>query len=92
MQMMSCRFCGETSRLGVVTKWLGHEGRVGAYARCKRCHSRGPLVSLEGVKLDVRNERLSDKGKEHLIEIAVKAWNGGVEPIPMPLFEKEVRK
>lgn len=91
MKMMPCRFCGETSRLGVTTKWLGREGRVGAYARCKRCHARGPLVSLEGVKLDVRNERLSGIGKEHLIEIAVKAWNNDLEPSPMPLFETEVR-
>lgn len=86
MKMMPCRFCGEASRLGVVTKWLGREGRVGAYARCKRCHARGPLVGLEGVKLDVRNERLSDKGKEQLIEIAVKAWNGVVDEEPLPLF------
>lgn len=86
MQMKHCRFCGETLRLGVVTKWLGRDGRVGAYARCKRCNARGPLVSLDGMKLDVRNERLSGKGKEHLIEIAVKAWNEGVDDAPLPLF------
>ena len=91
MQMMPCRFCGESSRLGVVTKWLGREGRVGAYARCKKCNARGPLVCLDGVRLDVRNERLSGEGKEHLIGMAVKTWNDGVKPDPMPLFEKEVR-
>ena len=91
MQMTACRFCGETSRLGVVTKWLGREGRVGACARCKRCHARGPLVCLDGVRLDVRNERLSGEGKERLIELAVEAWNGGVKPDPMPLFEKEAK-
>ena len=58
MKMNNCRFCGESSRLGVVVKWLGRGGRVGAYARCMRCNARGPLVSLDGVKLDVRNERL----------------------------------
>lgn len=92
MQMMPCKFCGETSRLGVVTKWLGREGRVGAYARCKRCHARGPLVCLDGVKLDVRNERLSGEGKDCLVEMAVGAWNGGVRPDPMSLFEREVKE
>lgn len=92
MNMIPCRFCGEHSRLGVTTKWIGREGRVGAYARCKRCNSRGPLVTLEGVRLDVRNERLSGLGKERLIESAVAAWNEGVKHEPLPLFESEVCK
>ena len=90
MQMNPCHFCGETSRLGVQTKWLGRYGRVGAYARCKRCNARGPIVTLEGVVLDVRNERLSQGRKEALRELAVDAWNGGMNRKPiegLPLFQ-----
>ena len=94
MKMNPCRFCGETSRLGAVTKIMktgGYYGRVAAYTRCKRCNARGPLVHIDE-KIDIRNERLSKDGKAHLIELAVKAWNDGIAKEPMPLFEMEVAK
>ena len=92
MKMNPCRFCGETSRLGAVTKIMktgGYYGQVAAYARCKRCNARGPLVKLNSEVIDIRNERLSERGKAHLIELAVEAWNNGLKPEPLPLFSEE---
>lgn len=94
MQMNPCHFCGETSRLGVQTKWLGREGRVGAYARCKRCNARGPIVTIEGLVLDMRNEHLSNDGKEELRKLAVEAWNGGMKTKQeegLPLFKEAAK-
>lgn len=92
MQMNPCPFCGEKTRLGVVTKWLridhGYSKR-GAYCRCKTCHARGSLVSLDE-KLDMRNERLSKDGKDALVELAVEKWNGIGRSEPaggLPLFD-----
>lgn len=92
MNMNPCPFCGETTRLGVVTKWLRSESyyaKRGAYCRCKNCHARGSLVSLDE-KLDMRNERLSKDGKDALVELAVAKWNGVGRSEPaggLPLFD-----
>ena len=97
MKMKPCRFCGEDSKLVVVTKVMktvGYYGKVAAYARCKRCNARGPLVKLNSEVSDIRNECLSKDGKAHLIELAVEVWNDGVKKEPLPLFgehEEEVQ-
>ena len=92
MKMKPCRFCGETSRLGVVTKVMRtgvYYVKVAAYARCKRCNARGPLVKLNSEVIDIRNECLSKDGKAHLIELAVEAWNDGIKKEPLPLFGEQ---
>ena len=49
-------------------------------------------MTLEGMRLDMRNERLSDFGAKRLFEIAINAWNNGVKKEPLPLFESEATK
>lgn len=98
MQMNPCPFCHEPNRLGVVVKQLrtGEPGYVhyGAYARCKKCKARGPLVRLD-TKFDVRNERVGRDGRRTLIDLAVDAWNAvAAQPQGtdgLPLFENTTK-
>lgn len=98
MQMIPCPFCYEKVRLGVCVKQLrtGEPGYVhyGAYARCKRCHARGPLVKLD-TKFDVRNERIGRDGRKALIDFAVDTWNYvAAQPQGadgLPLFENTTK-
>lgn len=92
MQMNTCPFCGEKTRLGVVTKWLridhGYAKR-GAYCRCKTCNARGSLVTLDE-HFDVRNESVFGTKKDALIQKAVERWNGVGRSEPaggLPLFD-----
>lgn len=92
MQMNPCPFCGEKTRLGVVTKWLridhGYSKR-GAYCHYKNCNARGSLVSLDE-HFDVRNERVVGTEKDALILKAVERWNGVGRSEPaggLPLFD-----
>ena len=96
MQMNPCPFCHEPNRLGGVVKQLrtGAPGCVhyGAYARCKKCKARGPLVKLD-TKFDVRNESVGRDGRRTLVNLAVDAWNA-VQPQGtdgLPLFENTTK-
>ena len=94
MQMNPCPFCHEPNRLGVVVKQLrtGTTGYVhyGAYARCKKCKARGPLVRLD-TKFDVRNERIGRDDRRVLVNMAIDGWHSfssaphGTDGLP--LFE-----
>lgn len=91
MNMNPCPFCGEKTRLGVVTKWMRTDSgyaKRGAYCRCKTCNARGSLVTLDE-HFDVRNERVVGAEKDALIQKAVERWNGSVRSDPaggLPLF------
>ena len=94
MKMNPCPFCREQNRLGVVVKQLrsGEPGYVhyGAYAHCKKCKARGPLVRLD-TKFDVRNERAGRDDSRVLINMAIDGWNSFCSAPPgadgLPLFE-----
>lgn len=90
-----CPFCG-SDKTSIIDKWLrvdGYYQQRAAYAHCRTCKARGPLVKLEGVS-DVRNERISEEGRAVLQARAAEAWNrdvycGGKAPAAsLPLFEK----
>jgi len=90
-----CPFCG-SDRTSVVDKWLRSDGYVqkrGGYVHCHTCGARGPLVKLDA-DFDVRNERVSQAGREKIQADAVEAWNRAGEyathnsVASLPLFEK----
>lgn len=97
MKLNPCPFCGASTRLGVVTKWLrvneGCGAKRGAYARCKVCNARGSLVTIDG-EYDIRNEYPTPLAKQALIEKAVAAWNNAGNAMiakgvkGLPLFAK----
>ena len=78
MRMNPCPFCHESNRLGVVVRQLSARepgcAHYGAYARCKKCKARGPLVEHD-TKFDVCRDRIGRDGRRMLINIAVDAWN-----------------
>ena len=98
MRMNPCPFCREQNRLGVVVKQLrtGEPGYVhyGAYARCKKCKARVPLVRLD-TKFDVRNERAGRDDRRVLINMAIDGWHSfrsspqGADGLP--LFENATK-
>lgn len=80
--MRACPFCGESRRLGVVTKWLrtasAGDAKRGAYGRCKRCGARGGLAKTAS-SCDMRDGSAKAVYRDGLIAEAVKIWNGGYD-------------
>ena len=88
INIRECPFCGaDGNNIDVRTKWSRHDcySPRTAYAYCKHCHARGPIVKSDSV-YDVRNER---PGNTTLIMYALVKWNGGVGGANggLPLFE-----